>query len=84
MRDLLRTLWQDESGQDLTEYALLIVLVALAAVASMKALAKGPQYRVLERRDEHYDEHVSVARFRPRPVGERLRTRRASATSRHN
>lgn len=36
----LRTLWQDESGQDLTEYALLIVLVALAAVASMKALAR--------------------------------------------
>jgi pilus assembly protein Flp/PilA len=39
MRDQLRTLWQDESGQDLTEYALLIVLVALTAVASMKALA---------------------------------------------
>jgi|HubBroStandDraft_1064217.scaffolds.fasta_scaffold01271_6 pilus assembly protein Flp/PilA len=39
MRDQLRTLWQNESGQDLTEYALLIVLVALAAVASMKALA---------------------------------------------
>jgi pilus assembly protein Flp/PilA len=36
----LTALWQDESGQDLTEYALLIVLVALAAVASMKALAK--------------------------------------------
>ncbi|HKN60034.1 MAG TPA: hypothetical protein VJW93_02575 [Candidatus Acidoferrales bacterium] len=39
MRDQPRTLWQDESGQDLTEYALLIVLVALTAVASMKALA---------------------------------------------
>jgi pilus assembly protein Flp/PilA len=39
MRALLTRLWQDESGQDLTEYALLIVLVALAAVASMKALA---------------------------------------------
>jgi pilus assembly protein Flp/PilA len=39
MRALLRRLWQDESGQDLTEYALLVVLVALAAVASMKALA---------------------------------------------
>ncbi len=40
MREQIRALWQDESGQDLTEYALLIVLVALAAVASMKALAK--------------------------------------------
>jgi pilus assembly protein Flp/PilA len=39
MRERLKKLWQDESGQDLTEYALLIVLVALAAVASMKALA---------------------------------------------
>jgi pilus assembly protein Flp/PilA len=40
MSGQLEALWQDESGQDLTEYALLIVLVALAAVASMKALAK--------------------------------------------
>jgi pilus assembly protein Flp/PilA len=40
MREQIRALWQDESGQDLTEYALLIVLVALAAVASMKALAR--------------------------------------------
>jgi len=40
MLEQLKTLWQDESGQDLTEYALLIVLVALAAVASMKALAR--------------------------------------------
>jgi pilus assembly protein Flp/PilA len=39
MKERLKRLWQDESGQDLTEYALLIVLVALAAVASMKALA---------------------------------------------
>ncbi|MGH9775080.1 MAG: Flp family type IVb pilin [Candidatus Acidiferrales bacterium] len=39
MKELFKRLWSDESGQDLTEYALLIVLVALAAVASMKALA---------------------------------------------
>jgi pilus assembly protein Flp/PilA len=32
-------LWRDECGQDLTEYALLVVLIALAAIASMKALA---------------------------------------------
>jgi pilus assembly protein Flp/PilA len=39
MKQLLQKLWRDEVGQDLTEYALLVVLIALAAVASMKALA---------------------------------------------
>jgi pilus assembly protein Flp/PilA len=39
MRKLLFRLWQDESGQDLTEYALLMVLIALAAILGMKALA---------------------------------------------
>ncbi len=32
-------LWKEEEGQDLTEYALLLVLIALAAVAAMKGLA---------------------------------------------
>jgi len=35
----LLQLWKDEAGQDLTEYALLLVLVALFAIASMKTLA---------------------------------------------
>jgi Flp pilus assembly pilin Flp len=35
----LKLLWSDESGQDLTEYALLIVLVALGSVAAMNNLA---------------------------------------------
>jgi pilus assembly protein Flp/PilA len=39
MKNLLMRLWHEEDGQDLVEYALLIVLVALAAVAGMKALA---------------------------------------------
>jgi pilus assembly protein Flp/PilA len=39
MKNLLNKLWTEESGQDLTEYALLLVLVALAAIASMKVLA---------------------------------------------
>jgi len=39
MKNLVKRLWQDESGQDLTEYALLLVLVALAAIAAMKTLA---------------------------------------------
>jgi pilus assembly protein Flp/PilA len=39
MRDLLPRLWKEDEGQDLTEYALLVVLLALAAIASMKKLA---------------------------------------------
>ncbi len=39
MKNLVKQLWQDESGQDLVEYALLLVLVALAAITTMRALA---------------------------------------------
>lgn len=39
MKNLVRRLWNDESGQDLTEYALLLVLVALVAVAALQGLA---------------------------------------------
>lgn len=39
MKSLLKRLWQEEEGQDLVEYGLLIFLVALAAIASMKGLA---------------------------------------------
>jgi pilus assembly protein Flp/PilA len=41
MKLLLKRLWQEEEGQDLVEYGLLIFLVALAAIASMKGLASG-------------------------------------------
>jgi pilus assembly protein Flp/PilA len=36
---ILQTLWRDEEGQDLTEYALLLVLVALSALTAMGTLA---------------------------------------------
>lgn len=39
MKNLLKQLWQEEQGQDLIEYALLVALVALAATVGMKALA---------------------------------------------
>jgi Flp pilus assembly pilin Flp len=39
MKALIRRLWCDEEGQDLTEYALLLVLLVLAAVTSLSALA---------------------------------------------
>jgi len=39
MKGFLSSLWREEQGQDLTEYALLLVLLALAAVATMGTLA---------------------------------------------
>jgi pilus assembly protein Flp/PilA len=39
MRKFVSRLWEEESGQDLTEYALLLVLIALAVIASMQTLA---------------------------------------------
>ena len=39
MSKLLRCLHEDESGQDLIEYALVAALIAFAAVAAMQTLA---------------------------------------------
>jgi pilus assembly protein Flp/PilA len=39
MKNLLLRLWKEEEGQDLTEYALLLVLLTLAAIGSLGALA---------------------------------------------
>ena len=39
MKSLLKRLWKEESGQDLTEYALLLVLIALFSVAALQGLA---------------------------------------------
>jgi Flp pilus assembly pilin Flp len=39
MKEMLRRLWKEEQAQDLTEYALLIVLVALGAIVGMSKLA---------------------------------------------
>ena len=39
MNNLLMRLWREEEGQDLTEYALLLVLVSLAAIATLGNLA---------------------------------------------
>ncbi len=36
-KQLIR-LWKDDSGQDATEYALLLVLIALGAIAVMSTL----------------------------------------------
>ena len=39
MKNLLVRLWKEQEGQDLTEYALLLVLLSLAAIASLSTLA---------------------------------------------
>ena len=39
MTAIVKKLWREEEGQDLTEYALLLVLVALAAITAMGTLA---------------------------------------------
>lgn len=36
MKIVLKRLWKEEEGQDLTEYALLLVLISLIAVASLQ------------------------------------------------
>ena len=41
MKSVLGRLWKDEEGQDLVEYALLVVLISLAAVLAMGNLASG-------------------------------------------
>jgi len=38
MKNLALRLWREEEAQDLTEYALLIVLISLVAVASMQTV----------------------------------------------
>lgn len=41
MKNILMKLWQEDEGQDLVEYGLLVVLIALFAVAAMDSLASG-------------------------------------------
>jgi pilus assembly protein Flp/PilA len=38
MKNLVMRLWKEEEGQDLTEYALLLVLIALSAITVMGTL----------------------------------------------
>jgi pilus assembly protein Flp/PilA len=38
MKSLLVRFWKEEEGQDLTEYALLVVLIALVAITAITSL----------------------------------------------
>jgi Flp pilus assembly pilin Flp len=37
VKDLMRSFWKDEAGQDVAEYALLLALIALVLIASIQA-----------------------------------------------
>jgi pilus assembly protein Flp/PilA len=39
--NMLKRLWQEEEGQDLVEYGLLVVLISLGCIAAMNGLATG-------------------------------------------
>ena len=39
MKQLLRSVWRDEAGQDLAEYAMLLVLVAIVVMAALGPFA---------------------------------------------
>jgi pilus assembly protein Flp/PilA len=41
MKNVIMKLWQEEEGQDLVEYGLLVVLISLFAVVAMQGLANG-------------------------------------------
>jgi Flp pilus assembly pilin Flp len=40
-KNTFKRMWEEIEGQDLVEYALLIIMVSLLAVAAMKNLASG-------------------------------------------
>jgi pilus assembly protein Flp/PilA len=41
MKNLFARLWKEEEGQDLVEYGLLVVLIALGCIVAMQGLASG-------------------------------------------
>ncbi len=49
MKNLMIRLWKEEEGQDLTEYALLVVLIALVAITAVTRVGDRGQQRVHKR-----------------------------------
>jgi pilus assembly protein Flp/PilA len=40
MEMVMKRLWKEEEGQDLTEYALIVVLISLIAITSMSTIGQ--------------------------------------------
>jgi pilus assembly protein Flp/PilA len=38
MKQVPRTIWQDETGQDIAEYAILLAVIALVVIAAVSAI----------------------------------------------
>lgn len=45
MKDLMRSFWMDESGQDMAEYALLLALIALVLIVAIQGFRGAIQAR---------------------------------------
>ena len=58
MKDLMMQLWQDESGQDLAEYALLLGLITVAVVTVIIAIG-GNVLSLFERADDALEDAVT-------------------------
>ena len=48
MRNLARSFWMDESGQDMAEYALLLALIALVLIVAIQAFRGAIEARFQE------------------------------------
>ena len=48
MKDLMRSFWMDESGQDMAEYALLLALIALVLIIAIQSFRGAIQARFQE------------------------------------
>ena len=55
MKDLMMQLWQDESGQDLAEYALLLGLITVAVVTVLVVIG-GQVLELFERTEDALNE----------------------------
>jgi pilus assembly protein Flp/PilA len=48
MKDLMRSFWMDESGQDMAEYALLLALIALVLIIAIQSFRGAIQTKFQE------------------------------------
>ena len=69
MIKFIKRLWKEQTGQDLIEYALLLVLVALVAGATVRSLGAGVKstYSTAATREEVENHQLQLQLLRPTP-----------------